>query len=271
LLEIVESLVVGKQGVEALCEDGIVSTPQFVAVVDGATTERGHEIAGRSPGRFAMETLTEAIRGLDPDAGAAFAVRELSRALADALARHGIQPGALASACILIVSGRRREVWRVGNSSFVIDGTEYPQHWSLVDIPSRMRSAYLQALLRAGATTVEAVADHDPGAELIAPLLRIERVFRNRPDAGDLVYAAIDGREVPEALIERVALRAGAEVVFLSDGYPVLAPTLAEAEAYLERSLAEDPLRIDRHPEVRGVSRGYVSYDDRSYVRFRVS
>lgn len=270
MLEIVESVVVGKQSVEALCEDGIVSTPEFVALIDGATTERGHEIAGRSPGRFAMETISTAIRTLEADAGAASAVYKLSHALVDALAGHGVKPGALASACVLIASVRRREIWRVGNSGFVIDGTPYPQQWSLVDIPSRMRAAYLRALLRAGSTTTEDLAAHDLGAELIAPLLRIEHVFRNRLDAGELAYAAVDGLDVPDALIEQVPLPAEAEVVFASDGYPVLAPTLAEAEAYLQTSLAEDPLRIHRHPEVRGVSRGHVSYDDRSYVRFRV-
>jgi len=270
LLEVVESLVVGKHADEASCEDGIVATAQYVAVIDGATTEPGHELAGRSPGRFAMETLSDAIHALDPDADAESAVGELSQALADALARHGGRPGELASACILVASARRGQVWRVGNSTFAIDGAAYPQHWSLAEIPSRMRSAYLQALLRAGTTTIEDVQEHDPGAELIAPLLRIERVFRNRPDAGELAYTAVDGLEVPPTLIERVDLPTEAEVVFASDGYPVLAPTLAEAEDYLRTSLAEDPLRIHRHPEVRGVARGCVSYDDRAYVRFRV-
>ncbi|MGH3082781.1 MAG: hypothetical protein ACRDNP_01755 [Gaiellaceae bacterium] len=271
MLELRESRVVGKRGDDSLCEDGLVSTAHHVAVIDGATTEAGHEIAGRSPGRFAMEAVAEAIRVLAPEADAVSGVGELSQALADALGREGVQPGELASACVLIASAQRREVWRVGNSAFAIDGTVYPQQWNLVDIPARMRSAYLRALLRAGATTAEEVAEKDPGAELIAPLLRTERVFRNLPDAGDLAYSAVDGREVPDVFIEQVALPARAEVVFASDGYPFVAPTLAEAEAYLETSLAEDPLRIHKHPEVRGVSRGNVSYDDRAYVRFRVT
>jgi glycerophosphoryl diester phosphodiesterase len=271
LLEIRETLVVGKRADDALCEDGLVSTAQHVAVIDGATTEQGHEIAGRSPGRFAMEAVAEAIRGLAPDVDAVSAIGELSQALADALAREGVQPGELASACVVIASAQRREVWRVGNSTFAIDGTVHPQQWNLVDIPARMRSAYLKALLRAGAATAETLAEKDPGAELIAPLLRTERVFRNAPDAGDLAYSAIDGCDVPDVFIEQVALPTGAEVVFASDGYPFAAPTLAEAEAYLEASLAEDPLRIHEHPEVRGVSKGNVSYDDRAYVRFRVT
>ena len=270
MLEVIESFVAGKYGVEERCEDGVVCTPHYIALIDGATTERGNEIAGRAPGRFAMEVLAAAIRRLDPDADAVSAVRELSRATGEALAEHGTRPGALASACVLIASAQRREVWRVGNSTFLVDGTAYPQHWSLVEIPARMRAAYLKALLRSGVTTLEEIARHDPGQELIAPLLRIEHVFRNAIDAGELAYAAIDGLEVPATLIEQVTVSPMSRVVFASDGYPLAMPTLEEAEAYLKQSLADDPLRIHRHSEVRGVGEGQVSYDDRAYVRFRL-
>jgi hypothetical protein len=269
LLEILETFVMGKEGVEDRCEDAVVCTTEHVALIDGATTERGHEIATRSPGRFAMEALSAAIRELDRDADAASAIDQLSQALGEALDEQGVERGSFASACVLIASAQRREVWRVGNSTFVIDGKRYMQHWAVAEIPALMRSAYLRALLRAGATTVEDVQLSDPAAELVAPLLRVERVFRNATDAGELAYAALDGLEMPPSLIEQVRIPSGATVVFASDGYPLVAPTLAETESYLQQSLAEDPLRIHQHAEVRGVSRGRVSYDDRSYVRFR--
>jgi hypothetical protein len=270
LLEVVESFVLGKQGVEARCEDAVVETPTHVAVIDGATTELGHEIDGRSAGRFAMETVAAAIRELDPGVAAEPAIGELSAALAKGLAERNLEPRMLASACVLIASEQRREIWRVGNSTFAVDGKAYPQPWTLVEIPARMRSAYLKALLRAGEATIEEIAQSDPGEALIAPLLRLEHVFRNAPDAGELAYAAIDGLEVPDSLIEKVSIPAGSEVVFASDGYPLTAQTLAEAEDYLERSLTDDPLRIEQHAEVRGVREGHLSYDDRAYIRFRV-
>jgi hypothetical protein len=269
LLEILETFVMGKEGVEERCEDGLVCTTDHVALLDGATTEPGHEIGGRSPGRFAMEALSAAIRALDPDADAASATAQLSRELGEALDEEGVERGVFASACVLIASARRREIWRVGNSTFMIDGRAYVQRWPLAEIPALMRSAYLRALLRAGATTVEEARASDPAYELVAPLLRVERVFRNAPDAGELTYAALDGLEMPPSLIEQMQIPSGATVVFASDGYPLVAPTLAETESYLQQSLAEDPLRIHVHPEVRGVTEGRVSYDDRSYVRFR--
>ena len=271
MLELVESFVAGKHGDEARCEDGVVCTPDHVAVIDGATTANEHPIQDRTPGRFAMETLAGTIRRLDPETDAVSAIRALSGALAEALAVHGARPGSVASATVLIASARRREIWRVGNSTFVIDGRVHPQPWPLAEIPARMRSAYLRARLRAGTTTLDEIARDDPAQALIQPLLKIERVFRNAPDAGDLAYAAIDGGEVPAELIEQVPIPPCAEVVFASDGYPLAAPTLAEAEAYLQQSLADDPQRVHAHPEVKGVRSGQVSFDDRAYLRFRVS
>jgi glycerophosphoryl diester phosphodiesterase len=270
LFNVVESFVAGKYGDPARCEDAVVLTPHHVAVIDGATTEAGHEIDGRAPGRFAMEVMREAIGHLDPDADAMSAISELTSALADALAAHGLRPGELASACVLIASEHRHEIWRVGNSTFVIGGEPHPQYWQLAEVPARLRATYLRALLDAGSVTAEELRQRDPSLELIAPLLRVEHVFRNAPDAGELTYTAIDGLEVPSALIERVTLPADVDVVFASDGYPVASGRLAQAETYLRDSLAEDPLRIYRHPEVRGVMHGMTSYDDRAYLRFQL-
>jgi glycerophosphoryl diester phosphodiesterase len=248
-----------------------VVAPHHVAVIDGATTEAGHEIDGRAPGRFAMEVMREAIGHLDPDADAVSAIGALTSALAHALAAHGLRPGELASACVLIASEYRHEIWRVGNSTFVIGGEPHPQYWRLAEVPAELRATYLRALLRAGSVTAEELRHRDPSLELIAPLLRVEHVFRNAPDAGELAYAAIDGLEVPTALIERASLPAGVDVVFASDGYPVASGELVQAEAYLRDSLAEDPLRIFRHREVRGVMPGMTSYDDRAYLRFQLN
>jgi hypothetical protein len=119
-----------------------------------------------------------------------------------------VQPGKLASACVLIASARQREVWRAGNSTFVIGGAPHVQRWRLVEVPAGMRAIYLRALLRAGAVAPDDLRRHDPGQELIAPLLRIEHVFHNATDAGDLAYAVVDGLEVPHVLIERAPLAA---------------------------------------------------------------
>jgi hypothetical protein len=270
MIDVLETFVLGKYGDPARCEDAVVTTAHHVAVLDGATTAAGLQIDGRAPGRLAMEVLREAITRLDPDIDATDAVAELTGSLARVLTDNGVAPGQWASACVLIASARRREIWRVGNSTFVVGTSVHPQHWRLAELPAGMRAAYLRALLRGGLTTVSELRSSDPSLELIAPLLRAEHVFRNDPDAGDLAYTAIDGLPIPPVFIERVSMPADVDIVFCSDGYPVASGTLAAAEDYLHASLAEDPLRIHRHPEVRGVTEGMESYDDRAYLRFRL-
>lgn len=271
MIEVLESFVAGKYADPARCEDEVVVTSHHVAVIDGATTEPGHEIDGRAPGRFAMEVLREAIQGLDPDVAGSQALQELTRALHSALAERGVPAGELASACVLIASERRREVWRLGNSTYVVGGRAHVQNWRLADLPAEMRAAYLRALLRAGEGTVEELLHRDAAQDLVAPLLRVEHVFRNAPEAAELAYTAVDGRPVPEEFLEHAAVRAGDEIIFASDGYPMVLSTLAESERYLLADLAEDPLRIGRHPAVRGVAAGMASFDDRAYLRFRIS
>lgn len=53
-------------------------------------------------------------------------------------------------------------------------------------------------------------------------------------------------------------------------GYPVLQRTLADSEAKLEEVLEQDPLCFRMYKTTKGLVEGNVSFDDRSYLRFRV-
>lgn len=63
----------------------------------------------------------------------------------------------------------------------------------------------------------------------------------------------------------------GAEIVLASDGYPFLRPTLQESEAALRKLLAQDPYCIRSFVATKGTMLGNRSFDDRAYVRFRLS
>lgn len=60
------------------------------------------------------------------------------------------------------------------------------------------------------------------------------------------------------------------EVVLASDGYPFLKPTLAESEAALLHLIAHDPQCIHDFIATKGLVAGNKSFDDRTYIRFRV-
>lgn len=60
------------------------------------------------------------------------------------------------------------------------------------------------------------------------------------------------------------------EIVLASDGYPFLKPTLAESEAALEHLIARDPQCIHDFIATKGLEEGNKSFDDRTYIRFKV-
>ncbi|MCF0159313.1 MAG: hypothetical protein HUJ99_00845, partial [Bacteroidaceae bacterium] len=61
-MEVIEQSVIGKCS-ETICEDGIVVTPDFVAVIDGSTSKSrsGATKTGKTGGQLAMETIRELV------------------------------------------------------------------------------------------------------------------------------------------------------------------------------------------------------------------
>ena len=57
-----ESFVKGKS-LTGLCEDGWVATPDYVVVIDGATSKSDYRIDGVTTGRKAMEIISEVTFG----------------------------------------------------------------------------------------------------------------------------------------------------------------------------------------------------------------
>lgn len=80
-------------------------------------------------------------------------------------------------------------------------------------------------------------------------------------------YGVIDGSPVPEELVEVFDVGVGDTVVLATDGYPSAFPTMGEAEGVVGRLVREDPLALGELTVNRGVRPGWLSYDDRAYVR----
>ena len=62
---VVESFVEGKDQ-RRVCEDVIVTSDDFAAVIDGASDETGVQYAGKTGGRFAADAIAMAIEHLSP-------------------------------------------------------------------------------------------------------------------------------------------------------------------------------------------------------------
>jgi hypothetical protein len=268
-MRILERFVRGKRPDPGQCEDVIVATADFVAVIDGATDKTNREFRGRCGGRFAAETLAHAFEQMPADADLHACVTRLTAdlrlALVSSAAPVDLERDDAPSAVFVAYSARRREVWRVGDGSWRIGDESHCGDKAVDVVAAGMRSALLHALLLEGEPPDELMRN-DPGRQMILPLLRHQYRLRNSEDPR-FGYGALDGRPVPERFLEVRAVPPGTEVVLASDGYPCVLGTLSESEAYLDDELARDPMRIGRHCETKGLLPGHASFDDRAYLR----
>ena len=111
-MKTVEKFVCGKSPDASLCEDGVVVTDEFAAVVDGSTSK----VAGRHAGRLAMQTVVRALETVPASATLSETLTLLTRELASVSDPRGRSDAAFRPTCSAVIfSRRRREVWLVGD------------------------------------------------------------------------------------------------------------------------------------------------------------
>lgn len=273
-MRVIEHFIQGKTGDEAACEDRLVVTDDFIAVIDGVTSRAGTTLQGMSTGRFAAQVLFEGIKEMHPRSTARETVDKLTARLEDhsrtAFKNEGRAPHTpwdYPAAAVLIYARHAGEIWRVGDSSFAFDGGQaHTRTLAQEETWQQLRRAYLLAQIAKGASEKELLND-DPTWSVLTPLIAEMKVFANHE--GDFGYGVLNGKDVPDKYVEIFDAAGAQEIVLASDGYPEVLPTLKETEERLDEILKEDPLMYRLHPQVKGVKKGNVSFDDRSYIRFR--
>ena len=98
--------------------------------------------------------------------------------------------------------------------------------------------------------------------------IRMIETMRNQ----NITYSVVDGFPIDRQHVRTITLDFQPyEIVLASDGYPFLHPTLEESEAALQRQRQHDPLNYS--PDFQATKAFHPdnnSFDDRSYIRFRV-
>ena len=267
IMKIIESSIIGKKNPEA-CEDGMVVTDDFIAVIDGSTSKTPkHLNPDMKNGRYAMMLISEYIREeLKADASVddfcqgvtAYIYNKVYEKLGveERLKEH---PEERLTASAILYSRTRNEVWMVGDCQAIIDGKLYEN-----GKPYELEIARKRVeLIEQGLSPAEA-------RKQIEPLL-IEAMLSGQ----NQTYTVIDGFPIYREGVKVVALKTKPvsspnEVVLASDGYPFLKPTLAESEAALLHLIAHDPQCIHDFIATKGLVAGNKSFDDRTYIRFRV-
>ncbi len=266
---VVEAIVRGKSPGDlsgADCEDHLVVTPDFVAVLDGMSSPLRAPTEDPTGVLFAR-AVGRGIAALPADAGPRDAVALLSNAASTVRASHRGPSGAV----VAIVSISRREVWRIGDVHVRIGDRHRPGTKLVDEIGAAFRALVNLAELAAGATTDD-IRRRDPGRRALRPLLQGQERFANT--TGEFGYGVLDGTSVPVEHIEVFALPAGAvDVVLATDGFLSAAPSLEQAEAELGAAIAEDPACLG--PRLRAMGKaaepGATHPDDRTYLRLRLA
>ena len=296
-MKIIESSIIGKKSPEA-CEDGMVVTDDFIAVIDGSTSKTPkHLNPDMKNGRYAMMLISEYIREeLKADASVddfcqgvtAYIYNKVYEKLGveERLKEH---PEERLTASAILYSRTRNEVWMVGDCQAIIDGKLYENG-----------KPYEQEIARKRVELIEQGLSPAEARKQIEPLL-IEAMLSGQ----NQTYTVIDGFPIYREGVKVVSVSdscsvqdsvpasnsvpasdsvpcsdsvsasgtffvSSSEIVLASDGYPFLEPTLAASEAALAEQIANDPQNIHSFIATKGIVEGNKSFDDRTYIRFSV-
>ena len=288
-MKIIESSIIGKKSPEA-CEDGMVVTDDFIAVIDGSTSKTPkHLNPDMKNGRYAMMLISEYIREeLKSEASVddfcqgvtAYIYNKVYEKLGveERLKEH---PEERLTASAILYSRTRNEVWMVGDCQAIIDGKLYENG-----------KPYEQEIARKRVELIEQGLSPAEARKQIEPLL-IEAMLSGQ----NQTYTVIDGFPIYREGVKVVSVSdscsvqdsvpasdsvpcsdsvsasgtffvSSTEIVLASDGYPFLEPTLAASEAALAEQIANDPQNIHSFIATKGIVEGNKSFDDRTYIRF---
>ena len=290
-MKIIESSIIGKKSPEA-CEDGMVITDDFIAVIDGSTSKTPkHLNPDMKNGRYAMMLISEYIREeLKADASVddfcqgvtVYIYNKVYEKLGveERLKEH---PEERLTASAILYSRTRNEVWMVGDCQAIIDGKLYENG-----------KPYEQEIARKRVELIEQGLSPAEARKQIEPLL-IEAMLSGQ----NQTYTVIDGFPIYREGVKVVLVSdscsvqdsvpasdsvpcsdsvsasgtisvSSSKIVLASDGYPFLEPTLAASEAALAEQIANDPQNIHSFIATKGIVEGNKSFDDRTYIRFSV-
>lgn len=267
-MKITEQAIVGKKNREE-CEDGIVVNDNFITVIDGSTSKTPIRIKdGCSNGRYCMELIRRYIDTMPADISAYGFCDGMTGYIYSKYLEHGMDTARLKlypterlTASAVIYSAYRRQIWMIGDCQCMAGGQIYENSKPQESILAGKRSAFIKQALAQG-LTIEEVQTKDPGRAFI-----INELIESCRDQ-NIGYSVIDGFPIPKHKIKIIDVDKDCnEIILSSDGYPFLKPTLEESENALKEQLRKDPLCIDTFKATKGLMKGNVSFDDRSYIR----
>ena len=264
-MKIIEKFIKGKAADQTLCEDRLLVTESFIAVVDGVTSKSTRSFDGKTGGVAAAEAVYDEICKFPCDITVENATRRLTRAVAS-LYEKGEEKGC-AAAGVIILSLSRNEIWSIGDCQCIINGEKHLHEKEIDILLSQKRAEILEEAIESGVTEAQ-LLESDIGREEILPTLKEQHRYANT--IGELGFAVINGTPVPEEMIVTYSVKKGDTIILASDGYPFLCDTLYESERLLEKELSENPLCYKNYKSTKGIKEDNLSFDDRTYIKIEI-
>lgn len=264
-MEVLEHFIKGKREDQTLCEDMLFINDDFILVADGVTAKSDVLFNGKTGGRAAAEKVCQTVSRFSQDINAYDAVKLLTTEVASLYT--GDKPFGSAAVSVIIFSKYMNEIWSIGDCQCYINDDFFSHEKEIDSIVSNMRSLVLEIGRRDG-RTAEELAENDIGREYILPVIRKQVVFAN--SNGKFSYGVINGATVHRKDIVIHKVKQGDEIVLASDGYPELLRTLAESEERLKKEIKNNPLCDGDYRSTKGIKKEWSSFDDRTYIRFKV-
>lgn len=265
-MQIIEQIVVPKNP-KKKSEDGIIVTDDFIAVIDGSTSKTNRRYSFfNSNGRYAMKLIGKYIRKASKGISCHDFCLGVTKQIRKQYKKSEIpyltdHPEERITASAVVFSRVRREVWMIGDCQCLIGGEYFDNPKPYENELAERRANIIM--------TSDKPKEHflidDTARQQIIPKMLESMKMQN------VSYAVIDGFHIPEQNVRIITLDFRPwEIVLASDGYPFLCATLEESEAKLRHQREKDPLNIGEFKATKAFIVGNNSFDDRSYIRFKV-
>ena len=246
-MKVIEKFWKGKFNNEELCEDGICVTDDFIAVIDGVSSQSHFKYENKKLGKIICDILLEAIPKLDNEFDCYQSIDFLNDYVLEFYKKHDIfekisddsanQP----SASVIIYSKKHNQIWLIGDCMALYGDNILENKLEVDELYTKIRIMTIEYFLSTGYTE-EQLLEEDIARKFVQNLSKRQPYIRNK------IYNS----------------------KYDSDGYRKPFATLKEAEENLKYIKEVDPLCYKEFAYERGFYKNQESYDDRSYIRFKI-
>ena len=276
-MEIVEKYIQGKYDNPKLCEDGICESENYIAVIDGVSSQSDFKYEGKKLGKIICDILLEAIPKMSVDLDCFQAIKFLNEYIIKFYKEHVIydkicndaadQP----AASVIIYSKSKNQIWLIGDCTALCGEMIIKNNLAVDELYTNIRKMVIEYFLATGYSEKQ-LLENDIGYKFVQNLSKRQPYIRNKKFNSIYDYAVIDGFNMPDvSLVKCIDVPENIEeLVFASDGYREPKKTLDESEKFIKHMRETDPLCYKEYLNFKSFTKGLVHYDDRAYIRFKI-